>query len=425
MKRRLLIALLALAAIAAVAVAALWPREQFIAASSAAAYAPTPDNIARGAYLARAGNCMACHTARGGVAYAGGRALDTPFGKLYGPNITPDRATGIGDWSADHFWNAMHNGKSRDGRLLYPAFPYTNFTKVTRADSDALFAFLHSLAPQVQANRVHELRFPYNQQVALAAWRLLYFKPAVFEADKSRELAWNRGAYLVQGLGHCSACHSTRNTLGAPQGGLTGGLIPSVGWYAPSLTSDREAGLGKWEVEQIVQLLHSGVSARATVVGPMAEVVGRSLQHLSGQDVTAMALYLKSLPQTAPPARQPPQTGPASEQFLAQGKKLYEQHCVDCHAANGQGQPPHYPPLAGNRAMTMDEPVNAIRSVLHGGFPPGTAGNPRPYGMPTFSHVLDDQQAAAVISYVRASWGNAAGPVTTTQVNANRSVPLD
>jgi mono/diheme cytochrome c family protein len=253
----------------------------------------------------------------------------------------------------------------------------------------------------------------------------LYFKPAVFEADKSRDLAWNRGAYLVQGLGHCSACHSTRNTLGAPQGGLTGGLIPSVGWYAPSLTSDREAGLGKWEVEQIVQLLHTGVSARATVVGPMAEVVGRSLQHLSGQDVTAMALYLKSLPQTAPPARQAPQTGPASEQFLAQGKKLYEQHCVDCHAANGQGQPPHYPPLAGNRAMTMDEPVNAIRSVLHGGFPPGTAGNPRPYGMPPFSHVLDDQQAAAVISYARATWGNAATPVTTTQVNANRSVPLD
>ena len=425
MKRRLLITLLALVALAAVAVAALWPREQFIAASSATAYAPTAGNIARGAYLARAGNCMACHTARGGVAYAGGRALDTPFGKLYGPNITPDRTTGIGDWTADNFWNAMHNGKSRDGRLLYPAFPYTNFTKVTRADSDALFAFLHSLPPQTQANRGHELRFPYNQQVALAAWRLLYFKPAVFEADKSRDLAWNRGAYLVQGVGHCSACHSTRNTLGAPQGGLTGGLIPSVGWYAPSLTSDREAGLGKWEVDQIVQLLHTGVSARATVVGPMAEVVGSSLQHLSGQDVTSMALYLKSLPQTAPTARQQAETSPASEQFLAQGKKLYEQHCVDCHAANGQGKPPHYPPLAGNRAMTMDEPVNAIRSVLHGGFPPGTAGNPRPYGMPPFSHALDDQQAAAVISYVRASWGNAAGPVTTTQVNANRSVPLD
>jgi mono/diheme cytochrome c family protein len=425
MKRPVLTILVAAAAIAVVAVLAAWPREQFIAASSPEAYAPTPANIARGAYLARAGDCMACHTARGGVAYAGGRALDTPFGKLYATNITPDRSTGIGDWTADQFWNAMHNGKSRDGRLLYPAFPYTNFTKVTRPDNDALFAYLKSLPPQAQANRDHELRFPYNQQLALAAWRLLYFKPAVFEADKTRDVTWNRGAYLVEGLGHCSACHSTRNTLGAPQGGLTGGLIPSVGWYAPSLTSDKEAGLGKWEVEHIVQLLHTGVSPRATVVGPMAEVVARSLQHLSRADVTAMALYLKSLPEAPPPPRQQVPTGPASEQLLAQGRKLYEQHCVDCHAANGQGMPPHYPPLAGNRALTMAEPVNAIRSVLHGGFPPGTAGNPQPYGMQPFSHALDDQQAAAVISYVRASWGNGALPVSTTQVNRNRSVPLD
>ena len=259
-----------------------WPREQFVPSASPAAIAATPDNIARGAYLARAGDCMACHTARGGPAYAGGRALETPFGAVFAPNITPDRETGIGAWSADDFWRALHNGKSRDGRLLYPAFPYTNYTKVTRADADALYAFLHSLPAVKQANTPHALRFPYNQQVALAGWRLLYFKPGVFQPTPTESPTWNRGAYLVEGLGHCSACHSQpQRRRRQSRGGLGGGLIPTIGWYAPSLTSDAEAGLGSWELPHIVQLLKTGVSPRATVFGPMAEVVERSLQHLT------------------------------------------------------------------------------------------------------------------------------------------------
>lgn len=421
MKTKILLAgacvLLGAAAIAA------WPREQAIP-SSPAAWAQTPANIARGEYLARAGDCMACHTARAGAPFAGGRPLATPFGRIYAPNITPERDTGIGAWSADDFWRALHNGKSKDGRLLYPAFPYTNYTRVTRADADALFAYLQSLRPVRQANRAHELRFPYNQQWALAAWRLMYFKPGVHEADKGKDVRWNRGAYLVEGLGHCRACHSSRDALGASAAGLSGGLIPQLGWYAPSLTSSSEAGLGDWDMEHIVQLFATGVSPRASVFGPMAEVVERSLQHLSPGDLTAMAVYLKSLP-AAGERQRPPDPGPQLERIVKQGKALYEQHCVDCHGGDGKGKPPAYPPLAGNRALTMNEPVNAIRVVLNGGFAPGTAGNPRPYGMPSYGPLLSDPEVAALVTYLRASWGNAARPVTPLEVNRYRAVPLD
>jgi mono/diheme cytochrome c family protein len=424
MKKKISIFIAALVAVALAIIILAWPREQFVPSASQAATAATPDNLARGAYLANAGDCMACHTVRGGPAYAGGRALDTPFGALYAPNLTPDRDTGLGAWSADDFWRALHNGKSRDGRLLYPAFPYTNYTKVTRADADALFAFLRSLPAVKQANTPHALRFPYNQQAALAGWRLLYFKPGVFEPVRLESPAWNRGAYLVEGLGHCSACHSSRNAVGAVAAGLGGGLIPTIGWYAPSLTSDAEAGLGSWEVPHIVQLLKSGVSPRSTVFGPMAEVVARSLQHVSEPDVAAMATYLKSLPATKAEVREQLKS-PQVEQVVARGKKLYETHCVDCHGADGKGLAPAYPPLAGNRAITMDNSVNAVRIVLNGGFAPGTAANPRPYGMPPYSHVMNDEEIAAVVSYVRASWGNGAPPVGTGEVNRYRSTPLD
>jgi mono/diheme cytochrome c family protein len=424
MQKKILLIAAALAAIALIAIVLAWPREQFVASTSPAASAVTPANIARGAYLARAGDCMACHTARGGATYAGGRAMETPFGALYVPNITPDRDTGIGAWSADDFWRALHNGKSRDGRLLYPGFPYTNYTKVTRDDADALFAFLRSVPGVKQANTAHALRFPYNQQAALAGWRLLFFKPGLFEPKPAESPTWNRGAYLVEGLGHCSACHASRNAAGASSRSLGGGLIPSIGWYAPSLTSDAEAGLGSWELPHIVELLRTGVSPRATVFGPMAEVVERSLQHVSEPDVIAMATYLKALPATKAEVRDAIK-GPQVDQVVAQGKKLYETHCVDCHGADGKGLAPAYPPLAGNRAITMDNSVNAVRIVLNGGFAPGTIANPRPYGMPPYSHAMSDDEVAAVVSYVRASWGNGAAPVTATEVNRYRSTPLD
>lgn len=423
-KRTVMTLVAALAALLLLAVWIAWPRSDMIASSSPAAFAATPANIARGAYLARAGNCMACHTARGGVPYAGGHALDTPFGRVIAPNITSDRESGIGAWSADDFWNALHNGKARDGRLLYPAFPYTSYTKVSRDDADALYAFMRTIPAHKTARQPHQLRFPYNQQFMLAGWRLLYFTPAVYTSDKARSAQWNRGAYMVEGLGHCAACHSSRNRLGASEDGLGGGLIQTLGWYAPSLTSDAEAGLGSWEVPQIVALLKTGVSERATVFGPMAEVVQKSLQHLSADDVTAMAVYLKSLPsQPAPPVKLV--QGPQVDRILDAGRKTYEAHCMECHGSDGKGLPPHYPPLAGNRALTMAEAVNPIRIVLNGGFAPATEGNPRPYGMPPYSDVLSDQEIANVVSYLRASWGNGAPPVTSSDVNRYRGVPLN
>ena len=231
------------------------------------------------------------------------------------------------------------------------------------------------------------------------------------------------GLYLVEGLGHCSACHSTRNRLGASGDTLSGGLIPTIGWYAPSLTSGSEAGLGDWDKEHIVALLGTGISPRGSSTGPMAEVVARSLQHLTRDDLGAMAEYLKSLPASESP--QPDRGAPASQQLLAEGKRIYDAQCVDCHGADGKGRQPAYPPLAGNRAVTLSPAVNAIRMVLNGGFPPGTAGNPRPYGMPPYGHELSDAQVAAVLSYVRGSWGNAAPPVTSPDVNRYRAVPLD
>jgi mono/diheme cytochrome c family protein len=422
MKRRLAFGLILLLALAAAAIALAWPREEFIASASAADHAATPANIARGAYLARAGDCMACHTARGGVPYAGGRALDTPFGRLVAPNITPEPTTGIGNWTPDDFWRALHNGKSKDGRLLYPAFPYTAYTKVTRLDADALFAYLRSLPPVRQQNTPHSLDFPYNQQITLAGWRLLYFRPGVQQPDSTKDARWNRGAYLVEGLGHCAACHSTRNRFGATDSTLGGGLIPTIGWYAPSLTSEAEAGLGKWSEAHIVQLLGTGVAPGASATGPMAEVVAQSLQFLNQDDLGAMAVYLKSLP-AAPVVDRPAAPRP-SEQEMQAGAKLFGQHCATCHGERGEGKGP-YPALSGNRALTLAEPVNAIRVVLNGGFAPGTAGNPRPYGMPPFGHALQDAEVATLVTYLRASWGNAAAPVSSAEVNRYRSVPLD
>jgi len=421
--KTLRVALLLIVVLALAAVALAWPRAEHIPSSSPAAYALNTANIERGAYLARAGDCIACHTARGGVAYAGGRALETPFGRFYGPNLTPDVETGIGAWSADDFWNALHNGIAKDGRLLYPAFPYTNYTKVTRADSDALFAYFRSLAPQRQPNRSHELGFPYDSQMLLAGWRLLYFRPGVIEAQPARGVEWNRGAYLVEGLGHCSACHSARNQFGANKEGLDGGLIPTLGWYAPSLTSSGEAGLGDWDKDHIVALLGTGISPRGSTTGPMAEVVARSLQHLTADDLGAMASYLKSLPST--PAQRPDRAPPADERVLAEGRRIYEASCAQCHGDDGRGKLPAYPPLAGNRAVTLTPAVNAIRMTVNGGFPPGTKGNPRPYGMPPFGHELDDAQVAAVLSWIRTSWGNAAPPVTAVEVNRYRAITGD
>ncbi|WP_309678625.1 cytochrome c [Polaromonas sp.] len=400
---------------------ALNVRDEFDVKVPVATAAASDSLIARGAYLARAGNCMACHTARGGASYAGGLGIATPFGTVFTSNLTPDDNTGIGSWSSAHFWRAMHNGRSKNGRLLYPAFPYPNYTQVTREDSDALYAYLKSLPAVEQPNRPHALRFPYQTQAALAVWRALFFSPGVYQPDASRNAEWNRGAYLVRGLGHCSACHTARNALGASSTDLdlAGGVIPMQNWYAPSLTSPHEAGVSDWDRQHIVSLLKNGVSPRASVTGPMAEVVLRSTQYLTDDDLGAMAQFLKELPDAAAGAAAA--TATTASVPSAKGAKLYESHCAQCHGDKGQGVPNAYPALAGNRAAIMSSSANLVQIVLSGGYAPATAGNPRPYGMPPFVLVLNDSDIAAVLTHVRSSWGNQAGEVTPIDVNRIRA----
>jgi mono/diheme cytochrome c family protein len=382
---------------------------------------PAADQVARGAYLARVGNCMLCHTERGGAPFAGGRPVDTPFGTVYGSNLTPDAETGIGRWSAAHFRRALHEGRSRDGRLLYPVFPYTHMTRVTGADADALFEYLRSLPPVSKPNRAHRLRWPYDMQAALAVWRTLFFRPERFVEDPTRSRDWNRGAYLVQGLAHCGACHTARNALGGMRDvmDLSGGLIPMQNWYAPSLASASEAGVAAWPLEQIEQLLATGTAARGAVLGPMAEVVLHSTQYLDPGDIRAIAVYLKELP-PAPADTDPREVPQAGAAVLARGGKLYEQHCAACHGAQGEGVPGAYPPLAGNRAVTMPVTANLVQVVLNGGYPPATRGNPRPFGMPPFATVLPDADVAAVLTYIRSSWSNKAAPVSELSVTQQR-----
>jgi mono/diheme cytochrome c family protein len=381
---------------------------------------PAADSVARGAYLARAGNCMTCHTEPGGPPFAGGRAIETPFGTVYASNLTPEPTSGIGSWSADHFWRALHNGRGKDGRLLYPAFPYPNYTLVTRADSDAIFDYLRSLPPVQRPNTAHRLGWPYSTQAALAVWRALYFAPGGHEEDRSQSAEWNRGAYLVRGLGHCSACHISRNLLGASSDmmDLSGGLIPMQNWYAPSLTSPTEAGVADWDLRQIADLLQTGVAPRSAVLGPMAEVVLQSTQYLAPADLRAMAVYLKALPQSHSRSQAPAQA--MSARMAERGAKLYGQHCAQCHGDNGQGVAGAYPPLAANRAVNLAVTANLVQVVLNGGFPPATRGNPRPFGMPPFATVLSDADVAAVISHIRASWGNQAPPVSEFSVSRQR-----
>ncbi len=393
----------------------------------AAAQSPqSGDVVKKGEYLARAGDCVACHTAPEGKLFAGGRSMPTPFGTLYTSNITPDAETGIGKWSADDFYRTMHSGRFPDGGLLYPAMPFGSYTKVTRDDSDAIFAYLKTIAPVRQSNRPHDLQFPYNNRSLILGWRTLFFNEGEFKPDPKQSDEWNRGAYLVEGLGHCGMCHTPINALGGSRESeaFQGGLIPMQDWYAPSLTSNKEAGLGDWSIEEISDLLQKGISTRGAVYGPMAEVVYNSLQYMTDEDTRAMAVYLKSIAQDEPSPPKPSVRTEEASLLISLGKTVYDKHCASCHGAEGEGKPPHYPPLAGNQSIQMESAVNGIRMVLNGGYPPATAKNPMPHGMPPFAVTLSDDEVAAVASYIRTAWGNRGTPVSAAEANKLRSAPL-
>ena len=407
--------------IVAAAAAVLWM-------TPVAAQEARSSTVQQGEYLARAGDCIACHTQPGGKLFAGGRAMLTPFGTLYSPNITPDAETGIGAYTAQSFYAMMHTGRSPDGGLLYPAMPFGSYTKVSRADSDAIFAYMQSVPPVRAVNKPHDLRFPYNNRSLILGWRTLYFQEGEYQPDGTKSEAWNRGAYLVQGLGHCAMCHSAINALGgsSESKAFQGGLIPMQHWYAPSLTSNREAGLGEWSVDEIGALLRTGVSPRGAVYGPMAEVVYDSLQYMTDGDTQAMSIYLKSLGEGTPPSPFVSSLPVAESSLLMRlGQSVYMGQCASCHGAAGLGMPPHYPPLAGNPSIAMESAVNPIRMVLNGGYPPGTAGNPMPHGMPPFAQSLSDDEVAAVVTYVRLAWGNRGSAVSASQANELRAAPLD
>lgn len=423
-------ALLVLVVLAVVGLAWLgWGRHQAsqrpAATAVAAATLADPALIARGEYLAAAGDCAGCHTAQGGAPYAGGRTLATPFGDVTAPNLTPDVATGLGGWRFEDFWNALHEGIGRDGRALYPVFPYTAYTRVDRGDALALFAYLRALRPVRHATPAPLLRFPYGLRLSLATWRALYFRAGVFMPDSRRSAQWNRGAYLVQGLGHCNECHAPRDSLGGlPQGPtLTGGQIPMQNWYAPDLGTRTHGGLEGWSAQDIAALLKTGQSAKGAAFGPMAEVVAQSTQHLRDEDLQAVAAYLRSLPPRPAPIES--RSAPDIADILYRGGKLYAQQCEACHGKDGQGIAGVYPPLDRSFAVTEPSGINAIRMVLLGGFAPVTQANPRPYSMPPFAQQLDDADVAAVVSYVRQAWSNTASAVSERDVAAYRHTPVE
>lgn len=381
------------------------------------------DALSEGQYLVTAGDCASCHTARNGKPMAGGRVVPTPFGAIPSPNLTPDAETGLGQWTADDFYKALHSGISHDGSSLYPAFPFTSYTKVTRADSDAMFAYLKSLPAVHNPATPNTLRWPYRMRSLMGSWRLMYFDEGEYQPDAKQSRQWNRGAYLVQGLGHCNECHANRNSFGAmvSEPFLAGGLVPVQNWYAPDLSMGQEGGLAGWSEADVVALLKTGRSSKGTALGPMAEVVLKSTQHLTDDDLSAIAVYLKSLP----PRPAVKQRGNAVDAAtVAQsGQKVYAQHCAACHAADGRGKGEAYPALDRNASVVEPTGINAIRIVLSGGFAPATAGNPRPYSMPPFSQVLSDDDAAAVVTYIRHAWSNRASSVSPADVRAYRSIP--
>lgn len=379
--------------------------------------------VERGRYLARAGNCVSCHTSAGGTAFAGGLAFETPFGKLYSSNITPDPETGIGKWTEEQFAKAVREGVRPDGAHLYPAFPYTAYTKLSDQDVSALFAYLRVIKPAKFTPPENELSFPANQRWTLGTWKALYFDEGRYQPDKSKSEEWNRGAYLVEGLGHCSACHAPRNFMGAEKSGMTGGVIfdkvPSGEirkWSSPNLT-DVANGLKAWPVEDVAAYLKTGRSSFNESHGPMNEVILNSTRHLTDPDVKAMAVYLKSLP-----GQQGDIGKPASAQVLKDGETLYNVNCGTCHQPNGEGALMHDSGarLVGNPTVQASDPASLINVILYGPHLAKLSGEKRWKDMPEFGSKLADEEIAAIASFVRNAWGNVGGAVTEQQVTKQR-----
>ena len=376
------------------------------------------EKIERGRYLAVLGDCISCHTAPGGKPFAGGAALETPFGALIGPNITPDVATGVGAWSEEDFRRAMHEGIGRGGARLYPAMPYPAYTKVTRDDVSAIWAYLRSLDPVRNEVQPNQLRFPFSvRRPATSTWDLINFQPGVFQPDPAKSNAWNRGAYLVEGLGHCGTCHTPKNITGGDRGSeaLQGALLQD--WYAPDLTEEPRTGIGSWSIEEIVRYLKTGANSYDIASGPMAEAVSNSTSKMTDADLLAIATYLKD---RAPRSGRAVTALAAANPRMVAGQAIYEDRCAACHSHSGAGVPNLFPRLASAPLVQSADPTSLIRVVLIGSRAVATSAAPTAPAMPAFGWNLNDTEVADVLTYVRNTWGNAASAVQPEDVTKLR-----
>jgi mono/diheme cytochrome c family protein len=387
--------------------------------SGAAAASSSPELIAKGEYLARAGDCVVCHTGPGEKPFAGGLKMATPLGELYTTNITPDKDTGIGSYTFEDFEQAMRKGVARDGHHLYPAMPYPSYAKVSEDDLKALYAFFMESVPAVsRKNAPTEIPRPLNWRWPLAVWNGIFTDKIGYTPDSAHDEAWNRGAYLVQGLGHCGSCHTPRGIFfqekALDEGRtayLSGGNLDN--WFASSLREEPDSGLGNWSVADIAQFLKTGHNERATAFGTMVDAVNNSTQYLTDADLTAIATYLKSLPAN--------DHGTPTVADGASGAKPYNQQCAACHLADGKGHAPYIAPLVGNPVVQDTDPTSLINIVLNGSARVVVAGMPDAYRMPQFRVLMKDEEVAAVVNYMRSSWGNRAAAVTGEQVAKIRS----
>jgi alcohol dehydrogenase (quinone), cytochrome c subunit len=411
---RLAITLLVLAA------AALTPAQRVAAAES------------NGEYLARAGDCVACHSAPGGKAFAGGLKMGTPLGAIYSTNITPDAGTGIGKYTFDDFDRAVRQGTARDGHRLYPAMPYPSYAKITDNDIHALYDFFMKEVPPVkQPNKPSEIPAYLSFRWPLAIWDWVFANGRAFVPSKDHDAVWNRGAYLVEGLGHCGACHTPRGwawqekALDDGSGAYLEGAELDA-WFAPDLRGDRLTGLGAWSQADLAVFLKTGHNKRVVAFGSMLDVINNSTPYLSDDDVNAVAAYLKSLPATAQQATYTYDDATTME--LLGGKReqlgatLFLGNCASCHGTDGKGRTPFIPPLAGNPVVLDHDPSSLINLVLNGAEPLVVKGAPDAYRMPQYRVQLSDGEIAEVLSFVRGAWGNGAAPVTDDQVKALRPV---
>ena len=373
--------------------------------------------IARGRQLSLLGDCASCHTVPGsGQPFVGGRAIETPFGNIVAPNITPDPDTGIGAWSDDEFDAAVRHGVRRDGSRLYPAMPFNAYTKMSRDEVVAIRAYLNTVTPVKNVVVANQLPFPFNIRAAMGVWDALYFSDAPYTPDAKQSAEWNRGAFLVEGPAHCGACHTPKTMLGGDKASELYEGAQLQGWFAPNITNDSRRGLGGWSIDDVTAYLKTGHNRITAATGPMAEAVELSTSTMDYPDLKAIATYLKSIPglqDSAAPAR-------ADDLAMVAGAAIYRDQCSACHGLDGRGVPRLFPSVAESTAVRSDDPLSLVRIVLRGARSVATKEEPTAPGMPAYGWQLSDEQVAAVLTYIRNSWGAAAAPVSARDVKRAR-----